>query len=428
MAYLTENPRLNEAQPQIMHIDLNSAFATIEQQANPLLRGKPVGVCSYLSPGGIILAASYEAKAHGISTGTAIREARERCPDMVFLMPDPDKYFYVNTKLYALLHRYTSDLTPLSIDEFVIDFSRSRLIHRAPLAQIGRDIKRAIRKELGSWMRVNIGVGTNRFLAKTAASLHKPNGLDIITHQNLREVLSTLALRDLCGINHRYEARLNAGGVFTPLEFLDASMEDLHRKIFRSVEGYRWYHRLRGWEVDGVEYGRKSFGNDFAIYIATDDKRELSRLIMKLSEKTGRRLRRHGSLARGAQLWLLYDDHSYWHKSERLRNILYSTQDIHNAIMRIFSKQPEMKPVAKLGISVFALEPTHPEQLELFDTVFTRQRQIAAAADHINDTYGEFTLIPALMMNMQDRIIKRVPFGASKDLKDTYQQYIARYL
>lgn len=428
MAYLTENPRLNEAQPQIMHIDLNSAFATIEQQANPLLRGKPVGVCSYLSPGGIILAASYEAKAYGISTGTPIRQAQELCPDMVFLMPDPDKYFYVNTKLYALLHRYTSDLTPLSIDEFVIDFSRSRQIHRAPLAQIGREIKRAIRKELGSWMRVNIGIGTNRFLAKTAASLHKPNGLDTITHKNLREVLATLALRDLCGINHRYEARLNAGGIFTPLEFLDASMEDLHRKIFRSVEGYRWYQRLRGWEVDSIEYGRKSFGNDFAIYIATDERRELSRLIMKLCEKTGRRLRRHGSYARGVQLWLLYDDRSYWHKSERTRNILYSTQDIYGAMMRIFSRQPEMKPIAKLGVSVFALEPTHPEQLELFDTVFTRQRQIAAATDHINDTYGEFTLIPALMMNMQDRIIKRVPFGASKDLKDTYQQYIARYL
>ncbi len=428
MAYLNETPHLNQAEPQVMHIDLNSAFATIEQQANPLLRNRPVGVCSYTTPGGIVLAASYEAKALGIGVGTPVREARAICPDMVFLMPDPDKYFYVNARLYALLYRYTSDLTPLSIDEFVIDFARSRQIHREPLPDLGRRIKQTIRQELGNYMRVNIGLGTNRFLAKTAASLHKPDGLDVITAANLRSTLANLTLRDLCGINYRYEARLNACDIFTPLEFLDASVEALHRQVFRSVEGYRWYHRLRGWEVDGISYGRKSFGNDFAIHIATDDRHELSRLIMKLSEKTGRRLRRHGSYARGAQLWLLYDDRGYWHKSERTRNILYSTNDIYAAMMRLFARQPSDKPIAKLGVSVFALEPTNPEQLELFDTVVSRQRQIAQATDQINDTYGEFTLIPALMMNMHDLIIKRVPFGASKDLKATYTELIQRYL
>jgi DNA polymerase-4 len=424
MAYLNERSDINRAEPQIMHIDLNSAFATIEQQANPLLRNRPLGVCSYTTPGGIVLAASYEAKAFGIGVGTRVHDARAICPDMVFLMPDPDKYFFVNARLYSILYRYTSDLTPLSIDEFVIDFSKSRKIHHQPLAIIGQSIKAAIRREIGSYIRVNIGFGTNRFLAKTAAGLHKPDGLDTINATNLRDIFTKLNLRDLCGINHRFEARLNASGIFTPLDFINAPVELLHRQVFRSIEGYRWHHRLRGWEVDDISYGRKSFGNDFAIRIATDDPRKLSRLIMKLCEKTGRRLRKNGFLAHGSRLWILYDDNSYWQKSQRNVQILYSTNEIFSAITHLFAKRPMHKPIAKLGISVFRLRPTQPEQLELFDTIATRQRQIARAADHINETFGEFTLTPALMMNMQDTIIKRVPFGAPKDLESTYRDFI----
>jgi DNA polymerase-4 len=410
-----------------MHIDLNSAFATIEQQAYPLLRGKPVGVCSYLSPGGIVLAASYEAKSKGVNTGTPIRDAKLLCPDMVFLMPDPDKYFYINAKLFALLHEYTSDLTPLSIDEFAIDFSRSRRIHGRPLAKIALEIKARIKSDIGDWMRVNIGIGTNRFLAKTAAGLNKPDGLDIITAANLESIYASMGLRDLCGINYRYETRLNVNNIFTPLDFLRADVDFLHKRVFKSIEGYRWYSRLRGWEVDSVQYGRKSFGNDFALYAPTDDRQAVSRLFMKLAEKTGRRLRSNGYHARGAHLWLLYDDHSYWHKSCKLRNILYSTRDIYSAVQHIFNQQPVRKAVSKLGLSVFSLEPTAPEQLELFDTPRTKQRRIARAVDKMNDRYGEFTVISAQMMNMEDTIIKRVPFGATKDLKATYRTLIERH-
>lgn len=427
MAYLTETTAINMAAPQMMHIDLNSAFATIEQQANPLLRGKPVGVCSYLSPGGVVLAASYEAKSKGVGTGTTIREAKDLCPGMIFLMPDPDKYFYVNARMFALLYQYTNDVTPLSIDEFVVDFSTSRTFNNKSLIQIGHSIKRRIRDEIGCAVRVNIGIGPNRFLAKLAAGLHKPDGLDVISHHNLRQTLATLGLRDLCGISYKFEARLNAYNIFSPIEFLEAPMEQLHRQVFKSIVGYHWYHRLRGWEVDGLEYGRKSFGNDFAIKLATMDRQELSQYIMKLCEKTGRRLRRHGSHARGAKLWLLYEDGSYWHKSEKIKGILYSTQDIYAAMQRLFNKQPNPGHVSKLGVTVFALEPTYPEQLELFETSITKHRRIAKALDSMNDRYGEFTLIPARMMQMEGKIIKRVPFGASKDLKEQYEQLIAEY-
>lgn len=423
MGYLANDDQINPSEPQTMHIDLNSAFATIEQQANPLLRGKPIGVASYTTPGGIILAASYEAKALGITTGTPVWLAKEMCKDIVVMMPDPDKYYFVNSRLYRLLYSYTSDLVPLSIDEFVINFTHSRKFQTKSLVSIAKEIKRRIHYEIGDWIRVNIGIGTNRFLAKTAAGLHKPNGLDSITASNIKSIYSQLALRDLCGINYRMEARLNTSGIYTPLDLLNAPADVLHKRVYKSIEGFRWFKRIRGWEVDGVTYGRKTYGNDYAIYIATDNKEELSQLLMKLCEKTGRRLRKDGYIARGAHLWLYYADKTFWHHGKKGKGILYSTNDIFLDIMRIFNKQPEFKAVSKLGVSVYGIEPTHPEQMELFDTVASKQRQIAGAVDSINDRYGEFTIVPALIMNMENKIIKRVPFGASKDLKEIYQQY-----
>jgi hypothetical protein len=133
-------------------------------------------------------------------------------------------------------------------------------------------------------------------------------------------------------------------------------------------------------------------------------------------------------MARGAHLWLFYNDNTYWHHGKKQRGILYSTNDIFLEIMRIFNKQPEFKPVSKLGVSVYGLEPTTPEQMELFETAATKQRQVAGAVDNNNDRYGEFTVIPGLMMKMEDKIIKRVPFGASKELKPMYEHIISTML
>ena len=118
-------------------------------------------------------------------------------------------------------------MVPKSIDEAVIDFSRVQATTKRSVEDIGREIKERMKKEIGEWIRCNVGIGTNRFLAKLAASLHKPDGLDVITHENLRKVYAAIPLLDLCGINVRHQARLQAAGIFTPLQFLDAPL-DLH--------------------------------------------------------------------------------------------------------------------------------------------------------------------------------------------------------
>lgn len=407
---------VNTKRPLMMHVDLNSCFAIIEQQANRLMRNKPVGIAAYDSPGGMIIASSYEAKRLGIKI-TSVREAKAITKDIFIQMPDPDKYFDANRRFEKVLLNYTSDVVCKSVDEFVVDFKGSKSIREGKsLFTVGRQIKQDIKDELGEYVTVNIGIGTNRFLAKLAAGLDKPDGMNMISHKNLRSVYKNLKLTDLPGINVRFEARLNIAGIFTPLEFLDADAMFLKKRVFKSINGYYWYLRLRGIEVDDRDFGRKSVGQQHAIKKKTTDKRELSRLLMKLCEKTGRRLRKSQNVAGGIHLWLAFEDYNYWAQGRKVHSDIYSTQDIYLNAQRLLNKAELLKPVTNIGVSVFNLHPSSPEQLGLFDDSRLDTRSLAKAADKVNDRYGEFTLVPALMANMKDIILKRVAFGSIKDL------------
>ena len=413
---MTDLP-INYNRPLIMHIDLNSCFAIIEQQANPLLRHKPVAIAAYDTPRGAVIASSYEAKALGIKLGVNVREARLLCRDVIVLMPDPDKYFDAHKRFKKVLLHYTDTVTPKSVDEFVIDFSGSLAVQRGKsLVDVGHEIKADVKAALGEYVTVNVGIGPNRFLAKLAAGLHKPDGLDVIDGNNLEEIYSQLTLVDLPGINVHYEARLNAGGIFTPLHFLHAPLPLLKQRVFKSINGYYWYLRLRGHEIDGVDFGRKSYGQQYALGDKTIDREKLSRLLMKLCEKTGRRLRANNYIATGIYLWLSFENRTYWAKCKDTKADMYSTQDIYLHAQRLLNQALIPARVTNMGVSVYKLKPTTPEQLGLFDGTRLDTKSLARAADLVNDKYGEFTIVPATMANMQDVILKRVAFGSIRDL------------
>ena len=407
---------LNTAPSHVMHVDLNSCYAIIEQQANPLIRNKPVGVAAYTSPGGFILASSYEAKRLGIGM-MRVREAQAICKDIIILPPDPEKYYDAHRRFRAVLECYTSDITPKSIDEFIVDFKGSKALRDGQnLTSVGYQIKRDIKASLGEYVTVNIGIAPNRFLAKVAAGLHKPDGLDVVTGKDIRDLYAKLELLDLPGINYRYKARLNLAGIFTPLEFLDAPMHKLKGEVFHSVVGYYWYLRLRGYEVDAVKFGTRSFGNDYAVGEKTDDPEKVERLLMKLCEKTGRRLRRHDYQAQGVFLGLGFENNTWWGKSKRTKSLIYSTQDIYLHIVKILRGVEFPARVTHINIAVFDVVPATPVQLGLFDGTRLDTHSLARASDKINDKYGEFTVVPATMANMEQIIIKRVPFGSVRDV------------
>jgi len=407
---------INNDEPLVMHIDLNSCYAIIEQQANPLIRHKPVGIAAYDSPGGFIIASSYEAKRQGI-TLMRIREARDICKDLIVLTPDPEKYFDAHRRFRTVLERYTNEVTPKSIDEFVVDFRGSRSLQRGQsLIEVGYQIKKDIKESLGDYVTVNIGIAPNRFLAKVAAGMDKPDGLDVIRCIDVLNLYGQLDLIDLPGINYRYKTRLNLAGIYSPLDFLEAPMHKLKLEVFKSIVGYYWYLRLRGYEVDSAKFKTKSFGNDYALGDKTSDPEKISRLLMKLCEKTGRRLRAHDCQAQGVFLGIGFENQTWWGKSKRTKSLLYSSQDIYLAIMRLFRQVEIPARVIHINIAVFDVLPASPHQLGLFDGTRLDTRSLAIASDQINDRYGEFTVVPANMANMQDVIIKRVPFGSVRDI------------
>ncbi len=406
----------NHNKPMIMHIDLNSAFASIEQQAHPHLRNRPVAVAAYSTPNACIVAPSIEAKRYGIKTGFRVRDAKLLCPDLVVLTPDPQKYRDFHLKFKRLVSDYSPDVVPKSIDEVVINFSSVSKMH-PDLIRIAQEIKERINNEIGDFLKVSIGIGTNRFLAKTGAGLHKPNGLDVITHNNLLDIYKSMKLIDLCGINVKLQARLNSEGIFTPLDFYKADQAKL-KQVFKSILSYYWFMRLRGYEIDDFKSPTKSIGNDYALYMPVLDKKELSRYLLKLTEKMGRRLRRKSLTAQGIHVAFIYDDYTYWHKGKTFPQAYYTTQDLYKKVIYVANQQPEEKPISKVSISCFNLAPNLQNQLNMFGD--TKSQDLQDAMDEINDRYGEFVVHPALMMNMDELVLDRIAFGGVKEMGEIY--------
>lgn len=401
----------NRNKPEIMHIDLNSCFATVEQQAYYHLRGKPLVISAYKTPRGCVLAPSIEAKRYGIKTGMTNQQARLLCKNVIIRTCDTATVRDVHVRFRRIFSDYSPIVIPKSIDEAILDFTGMERYLKRDLTEVAQEIKDRIRAEIGEWMVCSVGIGTNRFLAKTAAGLKKPDGLEVITHKNIVDTYRTLTLTDLTGINVRYEARLNTHGIFTPLDMLAASAEFLKKRVFQSVVGYYWYRRLRGFEADGVEFARKSYGQDYSLKHQTADPAELSRLLMKLCEKMGRRLRKSGNMANGIHVTLMYKDFTHWSRSRKTSKTIYTTAELFREAQYTLNQQPERKIVRKLAVSCYDLQPAQTMQLNLFDTTANKHRQVSDAVDRMNDRYGEYSIIPGLMIGMKGTILDRIAFG-----------------
>lgn len=399
----------------IMHIDLNSCFATIEQQANPLLRGKPIAVAAYTTPNGCIIAPSVEAKRYGVKTGMRVREGKSLCPSLIILPPDPWKYRNVHLKLRRLISSYTADFSPKSIDEFVLNLEGYPCLASHSMQDVAREIKTRIKEEIGDWLTISVGIAPNRFLAKLASSFHKPDGLDEINKDNFLDVYSRISLTDLPYIKIRNAFRLNSMGIFTVLDFYNAPIWKL-KAAFESINGYYWYVRLRGWEIDDVVFGRRSFGNSYALPKPLVSCEDLSPILAKLVTKVSSRMRKANYKAKGVHLAIFYRDRSFWHKGEATHKELFDTRDIYKEAYRLLLLSPR-KPVRNLLVSCFNLVDCPHLQLELFEDVAKKER-LTKAVDKVNDRWGDFVVTPARMLDAKNLIPDRIAFGGVKELEE----------
>ena len=362
----------------------------------------------------MIVTASYEAKAMGVKLGMRLRDARKLCPSLVGIESDPAKYRYVYHKLMAIMSEYSSHFRMKSIDEGVIDFALTTgAMQQRDLVDIGHEIKQRLRNEIGCAMRCNVGIGTNRFLAKMAASLHKPDGLDVITHQNLREVLGSLELQDLTGVAVRNEHRLNAVGIYTPLQMLDATPEVL-RLAFGGVVGEWWHQRLRGWEVDKRDFPMRTIGRQYVLERFDLNHDQVLQRLHNLCESVGFKLRSQGKQARGVFVYAKSKSKGYWRARHMASVPFSSNQAIYSLAAWLFQESPS--DPKEIGITCYGLVDEGSVQLYLWGDELAREVHTTEVIDKINARYGDRTIHSVHTLGTGMYVKQKIPFGSTRYL------------
>jgi DNA polymerase-4 len=404
--------QLNNERPMVMHIDLNSCFATVEQQARPMLRGRPVAIVNRRTEKTAIVTASYEAKKYGVAVGMKLRDAQVLVPDIIALESDPAKYKYVYRKLLNIMNDYSAHVVMKSIDEGVIDFRQADPnVRSRQLEDIGMEIKQRLRDEVGIWMKCNIGIGANRFLAKTAAGLNKPDGLDVIDSTNLRQTFDKLRLTNLTGIAEQYQRRLNKAGICTPLEFLDAPEEILELVVFKGIAGKQWHQRLRGWEVDDYKSEVQRVGRQYVLEDFNLSRQEIVQRLHHLCESVGSRMRAQQKSTRGVYVYARTLDGEYWHASHLSELPFFSDQAIFEFATHLFSKAPDR--IKEIGIHCYKLQNIEDSQLSIFQDEIARERAVTSTIDTINSRFGERTVHSADTLGTGIYVNTKVPFGST---------------
>jgi DNA polymerase IV len=273
-----------------LYVDFNSYFASVEQQLQPHLRGRPVAVVPVETDSTCAIAASYEAKAFGVKTGTPIWEARQKCPGLICVLARHDAYVEYHHRAIDEINRHIPVTDVCSIDEMA-----ARLMQNEAGASAARGIALAIKAglaaSLGPWVRCSIGVASNRYLAKVATDLEKPDGLTILMPEDVEARLQTLALRDLPGIGRNMERRLGARGLYSVADIWALDRRTM-RHVWGSIWGERMWYLLRGHDLPELVTQRRSIGHS---HVLAPDLRPPNRAILvarRLTMKACSRLRR----------------------------------------------------------------------------------------------------------------------------------------
>jgi DNA polymerase-4 len=425
-----------ETQPDLfgfLHIDLNSFFASVEQQLHPEYRGKPTGVVPTMADTTSLIAASYEAKALGIKTGTRVSEAKRICPGIILVNGDHAQYAEYSHKIAAAVERVCPVAHTPSIDEMVCQLlGRERQPPNA--RQISLAIKQAIKDDVGDTLRCSIGMAPNRYLAKIASDMQKPDGLIGLLPSQLPHAIAHLELRDLPGIGARTEIRLNAKGIRTMPQLLNLDRTGMH-KLFDSVWGDRMYHWLRGADTgdDGAPVAadiQKSLGHSHVLAPEHRSPEGAWAVAHKLLHKAAMRLRMEkfhtASLAVTIKYALTREQTAHaenvkkhlsgitqtgWGMEARFRPC-QDTLSLLEALQGCWKQQPTGPEHARpffVGITLRNLIPEDEMQTTLFEEPGNRS-QLSATMDKLNLKYGHTTLHFAGMLPARDSAPTRIAF------------------
>jgi DNA polymerase-4 len=405
---------LNTADPATLVVDLNCAFASIEQQHDPSLRGRPLAIAAYATNAATIVSSSREARDLGIKTGMKVFEARAIFPKVLVMEPNPPRYRAVSDQLMDIIERHTPDVLRMSIDEASLNLAGTPDLVRLGPAGVGLAIKKALREEVGECVTCSVGISTSIWMAKQASNLNKRDGLERIDHTNLLSVFARLELTDLSGIAEASARRLALAGIRTPMEFLCSTPEDLHLAGWNPEHAKAWLRRLRGFEVSSFEGAtRKSYSHSHVMARATCSQSELEELLMRLSDMVGRRLRAAGRRGRVVSVGVVYRPVAgHFSKQVTLPHPISTGEEIYRAALELLAAREPRREVGTLGVGLAGLTEAGSGQMGLF-TGETRPRneRLETAIDAIRDRFGEDAVQRARLLGRAAVVRDRIAFG-----------------
>lgn len=379
-----------------LYIDMNSFFASVEQQLNPRLRGRPVAITAIESNSGACVAASYEAKAFGVKTGTRVRDAKRLCPGIVFLPSRHRMYVRYNLQIAAVLDRMAELDRIRSVDEFQLCLSGpAQTLSGA--ANLVRRMKQAVAAEVGPCLRFSAGIGPNQLLAKIAGKLEKPDGFQWLSPSNMPGAIAHLAIDDLPGISRAMKLKLFRAGVYdtTALYALDPRHA---RMIWHSVEGERFVRALQALDVPVLPTERSGYGNSKVLSPEFRAPTAAYYVGRWLTEKACRRLRRDNRVAGVFSLSMSCFPDGRWSRkvktapSQDTANFLR----IHRQLWREAWGYARPRKILSLSVNLSSVsylnDRTGDLLLPLAPGVKTRGERVAAVVDMLNARFGAETV------------------------------------
>jgi DNA polymerase IV len=388
----------------ILHVDMDAFFASVEVLDNPALRGKPVIVGGSVEGRGVVSAASYEARKFGVHSAMSAARARQKCPDGVFLPVRMQRYAAVSAQIFEIFEGFTDLVEGLSIDEAFLDVTGSQRLF-GPAEQIAGQIKQRVREELG--LICSVGLATNKFLAKVASDLEKPDGLVVVRPGEEAAFMAPLPVRRIWGIGKVSGQRLANMGIEKVTDLLKYPVAALESALGSGAE--HLLQLARGIDDRAITTGRgqKSIGAEttFAQDIAAAD--ELRRVLDGLVERVAGELRAAGLLARTVNIKARYPDFTTVTRARTLSGGIASTRQIRDTARELLETRLMRagRPLRLLGVSLSNLEKEREslQQTELFaDVGDARREQLERAIDGIKHDFGDASLMPGSQVEAQE--------------------------
>ena len=416
-----------------LFVDMNSYFASVEQEVRPELRGRPVGIVPMMADTTCCIAASYEAKAHGVKTGTMVGDAKRMCPDLVLVEARHEIYVDYHHRIVEAVESCLPVSAVLSIDEMACRLmGRERPLLAA--MELGRRVKTRILEKVGPMLRSSVGLATNRYLAKVASDMEKPDGLVALPKDLLPEALRQLTLRNLPGIGARTEQRLNEKGIHTMDELLALNCEQAG-ELWGSVWGERLWHWLQGEDFDMAETEHlKSLSHQHVLAPEMRTPQKAWAVAHKLLHKAAMRLRAGGLWTSSIGLAIGFavprGEHTPvsrfgaptrgW-KGELRLSECQDKQTLIAALSRLWASRPagpQFEQPYFIGVHLNGLVPDRLHTLNLFDGLEDEQSRtrLQEAMDALNNKYGLSTLAPATMLTALKAAPTRIAFHSIPDL------------